>query len=41
MLFGLFRTRGHGLYLQVNTTGSRSWVFSYTKDKKTREMGLG
>lgn len=32
---------GHGLYLQVTKTGSRSWIFRYTKDKNTREMGLG
>ncbi len=32
---------GHGLYLQVTEKGARSWIFRYTKDKKTREMGLG
>lgn len=32
---------GHGLYLQVSQSGSRSWIFRYTKDKRTREMGLG
>jgi len=32
---------GHGLYLQVAAGGSRSWIFRYTLNKKTREMGLG
>lgn len=32
---------GHGLYLQVATGGSRSWILRYTLKKKTREMGLG
>ena len=32
---------GHGLYLQVSASGSRSWIFRYTLNKKTREMGMG
>jgi integrase len=32
---------GNGLYLQVSKTGSRSWIFRYTLNGKTREMGLG
>jgi integrase len=32
---------GSGLYLQVSKTGSRSWIFRYTLNGKTREMGLG
>lgn len=32
---------GAGLYLQVNVSGSKSWIFRYTVNKKTREMGLG
>ncbi len=32
---------GHGLYLQVGVGGSRSWIFRYTRQGKTREMGLG
>lgn len=32
---------GHGLYLQVADGGSRSWIFRYTLNKKTREMGVG
>lgn len=32
---------GAGLYLQVSKSGSKSWVFRFTKGKKTREMGLG
>jgi integrase len=32
---------GHGLYLQVSISGSKSWILRYTLNKKTREMGLG
>ena len=32
---------GSGLYLQVSTTGTKSWVFRYTFHGKAREMGLG
>ena len=32
---------GDGLYLQITSRGSRSWLFRYTVDDKTREMGLG
>lgn len=32
---------GAGLYLQVAVSGSKSWIFRYTLNKKTREMGLG
>ncbi|MDB5875017.1 MAG: integrase [Ramlibacter sp.] len=32
---------GHGLYLQISKSGSRSWIFRYTLNRKTREMGLG
>ena len=32
---------GGGLYLQVGPTGSKSWLFRYTRRGKTREMGLG
>jgi hypothetical protein len=32
---------GDGLYLQVKGTGARSWVFRFTLDGRTREMGLG
>lgn len=32
---------GAGLYLQVGTGGCRSWIFRYTLNKRTREMGLG
>ena len=32
---------GGGLYLQVSPTVSKSWIFRYTRDGKTREMGLG
>ena len=31
---------GGGLYLQV-TEGGKSWIYRYTLDKRTREMGLG
>lgn len=32
---------GGGLYLQVSKAGTKSWVFRYTRDGKTRDMGLG
>ncbi len=40
------KDRGHypdggGLYLRVGAAGTRSWVFRYTRQGKTREMGLG
>jgi integrase len=32
---------GAGLWLQVSTSGSKSWIFRFTLNKKQREMGLG
>jgi hypothetical protein len=32
---------GGGLYLQISTSGSRSWIFRFTIAGRTREMGLG
>jgi integrase len=32
---------GRGLYLQVRSETSKSWLLKYTLDKKAREMGLG
>jgi integrase len=32
---------GGGLYLQVGPTGGKSWLFRYTREGKSREMGLG
>ena len=33
---------GGGLYLSVTPSGSRSWLFMWTRDRgKRREMGLG
>lgn len=32
---------GEGLYLQVGPTGSKSWLFRYTRQGKAHEMGLG
>jgi len=32
---------GGGLYLQVTASGAKSWIFRYTLDGRTREMGLG
>lgn len=32
---------GNGLYLQVSCTGSKSWIFRFTRNGKTHEMGLG
>ena len=32
---------GGGLYLQVSPTLTKSWIFRFTKNGKTREMGVG
>ena len=32
---------GGGLFLQIARNGSRSWLFRYTLNGKTRHMGLG
>jgi len=32
---------GGGLYLQVSHYDTKSWVFRFTVNKKTRDMGLG
>lgn len=32
---------GNGLWLQVKPSGSRSWLFRYTRNGKARHMGLG
>lgn len=32
---------GAGLYLQVSISGSKSWIFRYCLQGKSREMGLG
>src|SRR5258708_10233434 len=32
---------GGGLYLRVNATGARSWIFRYMLRRRAREMGLG
>lgn len=32
---------GGGLYLQVSPTGSKSWIYRFTLNKKERQMGLG
>lgn len=32
---------GGGLYLQISTAGTKSWIFRYTLNKRRREMGLG
>ncbi len=36
-----FYPDGGGLYLQVSSYGTKSWVLRYTIEKKTRDMGLG
>src|SRR5690348_13716584 len=35
------RGDGGGLYLQVSTTGTKSWVFRYKVGNRSRYMGLG
>jgi integrase len=32
---------GHGLYLRVAPGGSRQWVFRYTRNDKTHDLGIG
>ncbi|WBS04652.1 tyrosine-type recombinase/integrase [Pseudoduganella sp. SL102] len=32
---------GGGLYLQISPTGSKSWIYRFTLNKKERQMGLG
>ena len=32
---------GNGLYLRIEKTGSKRWVFRYMLNKKRRDMGLG
>jgi integrase len=32
---------GHGLYLRVSDTGTRSWIYRFSLGGKTRDMGLG
>jgi hypothetical protein len=32
---------GGGLYLQVCSSGSKSWIFRYQLNKRVRDMGLG
>lgn len=32
---------GDGLYLQVSRSNARSWIFRYSRNGKSREMGLG
>lgn len=32
---------GGGLYLQIAANGSRSWLFRYSRRKRTRHLGLG
>ena len=32
---------GNGLLLQVSPSGSKSWIFRFSKEGKRREMGLG
>ncbi len=32
---------GGGLYLQVSSQGTKSWLFRFTQGGKSRQMGLG
>ena len=32
---------GGGLYLRVSASGTKSWIFRYMLDRRSREMGLG
>lgn len=32
---------GEGLWLQVSSSGTKSWIFRFSLDGRRREMGLG
>src|SRR5437660_1490575 len=32
---------GRGLYLQIRPGGARSWIYRFTLNNRTRDMGLG
>src|SRR6476661_8218943 len=32
---------GHGLWLQVSSSGTKAWLFRYMIDGRARHMGLG
>jgi integrase len=36
-----FHADGSGLYLQIRPSGTRSWIFRFTLNGRTRDMGLG
>lgn len=36
-----YHADGGGLYLQVTASGAKSWIFRFTRARKTRDMGLG
>lgn len=36
-----YHADGGGLYLQISTSGSRSWIFRFSLAKRAREMGFG
>src|SRR5262245_25636969 len=36
-----FHADGRGLYLQIRPGGRRSWIFRFTLNRRTRDMGLG
>src|SRR6266404_357031 len=36
-----FHPDGRGLYLSVNPSGTRSWIFRYVLRGRSRDMGLG
>ena len=36
-----YQADGGGLYLQVSRSGTKSWIFRFTLNRRTRDMGLG
>ena len=32
---------GAGLYLRITSSGTKSWLFRFSRDGATRDMGLG
>jgi hypothetical protein len=36
-----FHSDGQGLYLRIRKNGSKAWVFRFTQDGRTQEIGLG
>ena len=38
---GRYANDGHGLWLQISSSGTKAWLFRYMIDGRARHMGLG